>query len=50
LLVPCDGGPSISRLEAFPPRLEIAERDGTYVLVDIGPRSGWRYEFVPSAT
>jgi hypothetical protein len=31
----------------FPPRLEIAERDGIYVLRDIGPRDEWRYDFVP---
>jgi len=47
LLVPCDGGPSTSRLETYPPRLEIAERGGTYVLCDEGPREGWRYRFVP---
>jgi hypothetical protein len=47
LFVPCDGGPSTSRLEMYPPRLEIEERDGIYVLRDIGPRHDWRYEFVP---
>jgi hypothetical protein len=47
LLVRCEGGPSTSRLERFPPRLEIEERDGTYVLVDDGPRGDWYYAFVP---
>jgi hypothetical protein len=47
LLVRCVGGPSSSRLERFPPRLEIEERDGTYVLVDDGPRPTWHYQFVP---
>jgi hypothetical protein len=47
LLVACEGGPSASRLERFPPRLEIEEADGTYVLVDDGPRASWRYVFVP---
>ena len=47
LLVPCKGGPSISRLETYPPRLEIGERGGTYVLEDDGPRERWRYLFVP---
>jgi hypothetical protein len=49
LFVPCHGGPSVSRAEVFPPRLEIAEPDGTYVLVDVGPRADWHYEFVPRA-
>lgn len=48
LFVPCDGGPCASRTETFPPRLEIAERGGTYVLLDVGPRADWRYEFVPA--
>lgn len=46
--LPCEGGPSVSRVETFPPRLEIPERGGTYVLLDVGPRSEWRYLFVPS--
>jgi hypothetical protein len=46
-LVRCEGGPSAYRLEAFPPKLEIEERDGMYVLVDDGPRDDWRYVFVP---
>ena len=45
--VPCDGGPSTSRLEIYPPRLEIEEREGVYVLVDDGAREQWRYLFVP---
>ena len=47
LFVGCEGGPCASRLETFPPRLEIEERTGTYVLVDDGPRSDWRYLFIP---
>jgi hypothetical protein len=47
MFVACEGGPSRSRLEQFPPRLEIEERDGTYVLFDEGPRDAWRYVFVP---
>lgn len=47
LLIPCDGGPCLSRLERFPPRLELDEPSGTYVLDDDGPRQDWRYRFVP---
>jgi hypothetical protein len=47
LFVPCEGGPSVTRLEMFPPRLEIEEDDGTYVLVDDGPRAHWAYVFIP---
>ena len=47
MFVPCEGGPCRSRLEQFPPRLEIDEPDGTYVLVDTGPRDEWKYVFVP---
>jgi hypothetical protein len=47
MLIPCEHGPSFTRLEVFPPRLEIPEREGMYVLRDIGPRHEWRYEFVP---
>jgi hypothetical protein len=47
LFIPCEGGPSTSRLERFPPRLEIEEREGSYVLMDEGPRQDWRYIFVP---
>ena len=43
----CEGGPSTSRLEVFPPRLEVEESDGAYVLVDDGPPDRWRYVFVP---
>ncbi len=45
--VPCHGGPCLNRLEIYPPRLEIPERGGTYVLIDIGPRADWHYLFVP---
>ncbi|MGH9231130.1 MAG: hypothetical protein ACRD07_20785 [Acidimicrobiales bacterium] len=49
LFVRCEGGPSNSRLELYPPRLEVEERGGMYVLVDDGPRDQWRYVFVPAA-
>ncbi len=45
--VACDGGPCDSRLEVYPPRLEIEERTGTYVLEDDGLRERWRYVFHP---
>ena len=47
MLIPCDGGPSRSRLERFPPPVEVVERGGLYVLVDDGPPETWRYLFVP---
>lgn len=50
LFVPCTGGPCWSRLERFPPRLELEEDQGLYVLVDDGPRDTWRYEFVPRSS
>lgn len=46
IFVACEGGPCQSRLEAFPPRLEIEEKGGVYVLDDDGPRSAWQYRFV----
>lgn len=48
MLIPCDGGPSTSRLVRYPPPLEIEERGGMYVLVDDGPPEQWRYDFVPT--
>jgi hypothetical protein len=50
MLLPCDGGPSQSRLVRWPPPLEIDERHGMYVLVDDGPPEHWRYEFIPHTT
>jgi hypothetical protein len=47
IFVGCEGGPSISRLEIYPPRVEIEERDGIYVLEDDGSPEQWRYLFVP---
>jgi hypothetical protein len=47
MFVPCEGGPCLSRLERFPPRSEIEERGGTYVLVDEGAPHEWLYLFVP---
>ncbi|HTU37880.1 MAG TPA: hypothetical protein VMF35_07675 [Acidimicrobiales bacterium] len=49
LFVQCEGGPCRSRLERFPPQLEIEERGGMYVLVDEGDPADWRYLFVPRA-
>ena len=46
LLLRCEGGPSISRLESFPPPLEVEEKGGVYVLDDEGPVYAWRYVFV----
>ena len=46
MLIGCEGGPCQSRLEAFPPRLEIQEKTGIYVLVDDGPCETWTYLFV----
>ena len=48
MLIRCEGGPCSSRVEMFPPRLEVEERDGMYVLRDDGPRDNWCYVFVPS--
>ncbi len=50
MLIPCEGGPAMSRLVRFPPPLEIEENDGTYVLVDEGPPEVWRYDFVRAET
>ncbi len=47
VLVPCEGGPCVSRLEVFPPRLEIPESEGLYVLDDSGPPRDWKYVFIP---
>jgi hypothetical protein len=33
-------------LEVFPPRIEIPEKSGIYVLVDDGPLEAWAYQFV----
>jgi hypothetical protein len=46
MLIPCRGGPSISRLARYPPPLEVPVDGGTYVLVDDGPPERWSYEFV----
>lgn len=48
VVIECEGGPSSTRLELFPPRLELAEHGGVYVLFDDGPRESWRYVFVPA--
>jgi hypothetical protein len=49
LFVQCEGGPCLSRLETFPPQLEIVERGGMYVLIDEGEPDDWRYLFVPDS-
>jgi hypothetical protein len=49
LFVPCSGGPVQSRLERYPPRLEIEADGGVYVLVDDGPRDHWHYLYLPDA-
>ena len=46
--VQCEGGPCLSRLERFPPHLEIAEQGGMYVLIDEGDPEDWHYLFVPT--
>ena len=48
IFIRCQGGPCSQRLEIFPPRLEIDERDGLYALFDDGPRDNWFYLFVPN--
>jgi hypothetical protein len=48
LFIKCEGGPCVSRLEYFPPRLEIDEQGGLYVLEDEGELHDWRYVFVPN--
>jgi hypothetical protein len=48
MFIQCEGGPCLSRLEYFPPRLEISERGGMYVLIDEDEPPHWRYLFVPN--
>jgi hypothetical protein len=48
MFIACDGGPCRSRLETFPPRLEIEETGGLYVLCDDGPIEDWTYQFLPT--
>jgi hypothetical protein len=48
MLIRCEGGPSRSRLERYPPSLEVRERDGMYVLQDEGDVENWWYLFVPN--
>ena len=47
MLLWCEGGPSISRLELYPPPLEVPVAGGIYVLVDDGPPQDWHYHFEP---
>jgi hypothetical protein len=44
--IPSVGGTIQSRMERFPPPLEIHQDGGVYVLIDEGPPGDWRYEFV----
>jgi hypothetical protein len=46
MFIRCEGGPCISRLERFPPRIEIRETSGLYVLVDDGRLEACMYQFV----
>lgn len=48
-LIPCDGGPSMSRLVHGPPPLEIVERGGLYVLDDSDPAAP-RYVWIADST
>lgn len=47
MFIRCEGGPGLSRLENFPPRLELAESGGAYALVDDGPPHEWTYHWMP---
>ena len=47
MVLPCTGGPTPWRTATYPPPLEFAVDDGTYVLVDDGAVETWSYEFVP---
>lgn len=46
MFIRCEGGPCISRLETFPPTIEIEENGGFYVLIDDGSPEEWVYQFV----
>ena len=46
VFIRCDGGPGLSRLEVFPPSLELNEPGGTYVLADDGPPHDWIYHWM----
>jgi len=39
-------GSCFSRLKTFPPRIELREKCGLYVLIDDGPPEAWIYQFV----
>ena len=47
-LLPCEGGPSRSRLVHWPFPLEITDQGGLYVLRDDGPIREWAYVWVPT--
>ena len=46
VFIRCDGGPGLSRLEVFPPSLELNKPGGTYVLADDGPPHDWIYHWM----
>lgn len=48
MFIQCAGGPCTSRLETFPPRVEIQGRGGLYVLLDDDPLAEWKYQFLPN--
>jgi hypothetical protein len=49
LLIPCEGGPSQSRLVREPAPLEIPDRGGVYVLDDVDPAAP-RYVWIAEST
>lgn len=49
LLIPCEGGPSMSRLVHDPAPLEIVEPGGLYVLDDTDPAAP-RYVWIAAST
>ncbi|HEV3225804.1 MAG TPA: hypothetical protein VGZ52_03185 [Acidimicrobiales bacterium] len=47
MLIPCEGGPGLSRLVHYPPPLEIEEgTDGVYVLDERTTPHGTEYAYV----
>ena len=48
MMVWCEGGRSMIKREVFPPRLEIPDDGGMYVLNDQGDPADWRYVFIAS--
>ena len=50
MLIRCNGGPCFSRLDTFPPLLELDVPGGHYTLVDDGPAHEWWYRFAPNSS